>query len=227
MAETRIAIGGAEVVLDPSGALWIEESCTLVVADLHLEKSSSFARFGQMLPPYDTAITLAALAHLVERRRPRRVICLGDSFHDDGGFGRLPLSALERLGALQSGREWIWIAGNHDPNLPSAAGGDRIPELILGVLSFRHEPSPTAMTGEIAGHLHPAAKLRGRAGSVRCRAFASDGIRMILPAFGVLAGGLNLLDRAFAALFAEEALRPVLIGRGRLFPVPFSALCPD
>jgi hypothetical protein len=81
--------------------------------------------------------------------------------------------------------------------------------------------------GEIAGHLHPAAKVCGPGRSVRCRAFATDGLRMVLPAFGVLAGGLNVLDRAFLPLFSGQALRAILIGGGRLFPVAFSSLSPD
>jgi len=227
MAETCTEIAGAAVVLDPAGALWLSKSRTLVVADLHLEKSSFFARRGMMLPPYDSSTTLAALADLIARRVPRHVVCLGDSFHDAGGFIRLAESDRDRLAVLQRGREWIWVTGNHDPELPPGSGGDVLAEIQVEGLTFRHEPRAAAAPGEVAGHLHPSAKIRGPGRSVRCRAFATDGIRMVLPAFGVLAGGLNVLDRAFAPLFAGEALRPILIGRGRLFPVAFSALAPD
>jgi DNA ligase-associated metallophosphoesterase len=220
-------IAGVTAVLDPAGALWLAGSRTLVVADLHLEKGSSFARRGMFLPPYDTGATLAALANLIARRNPARLICLGDSFHDSGGFGRLSETDRARLGALQRGREWVWIAGNHDRELPAQIGGEIAPDFACDGLSFRHEPTAAAAPGEIAGHLHPAAKIRGNGRAVRCRAFATDGRRMVLPAFGVLTGGLNVLDRAFAPLFAAGALRPVLIGGDRLFPVAFSALCPD
>ncbi|MGH6924513.1 MAG: ligase-associated DNA damage response endonuclease PdeM [Propylenella sp.] len=223
----RATIAGAEVVLDPAGALWVQASRTLVVADLHLEKASSFARRGMLLPPYDTGATLAHLAQVVARRNPRRVIALGDSFHDVEGYGRLADADRLRLATLQGGREWIWIKGNHDPEFPEGVGGDAVAELSADGLLFRHEPAESDAPGEVAGHLHPAAKIRGNGRSVRCRAFATDGTRMILPAFGVLAGGLNVLDRAFATLFAPGALRPYLIGDGRLFPVAFEALCPD
>jgi DNA ligase-associated metallophosphoesterase len=198
-----------------------------VVADLHLEKASAFARRGMFLPPYDSGATLLSLAALVLRRNPRRIISLGDSFHDSGGHGRLSETDRSRLASLQRGRDWIWISGNHDPDLPKDSGGDIVAELLLDGLTFRHEPVAGKVQGEIAGHLHPAAKVRGKAGSVRRRAFATDGTRMVLPAFGVLAGGLNVLDRAFQPLFAAGMLRAFLIGDGRLFPIAGGALSPD
>lgn len=229
MAEARAEIAGVPVVLDPSGALWLPNSRTLVVADLHLEKGSAFARRGMMLPPYDSSATLTLLWQVAARRDPRRVICLGDSFHDCGGYERLCADDRQRLEVMQAGREWVWVTGNHDHTLPTEIHGDIVAELALGGLLFRHEPEAGAAPGEVAGHLHPAAKVRGQGRSVRRRAFATDGVRLVLPAFGVLAGGLNVLDRAFAALFAAEIrpARAVLIGDGRLFPVPFSALWPD
>ena len=228
MAETAVEIAGRGVVLDPAGALWRPDSRTLVVADLHLEKASSFARRGMMLPPYDTGATLTLLADLVERRDPSRVICLGDSFHDTGGYDRLATENRRTLEALQRGRDWVWITGNHDSFLPARIGGDRQGEVRADGLTFRHEPeAESGAAGEIAGHLHPSAKVRGRGRAVRCRAFATDGNRLVMPAFGVLAGGLNVLDRAFAALFVPAAMRAILIGGGRLFPVPRASLWPD
>jgi DNA ligase-associated metallophosphoesterase len=227
MAEMKTTIAGVEVVIDPAGALWLSESRTLVVADLHLEKASAFARRGMFLPPYDSGATLLSLAALVLRRNPRRIISLGDSFHDSGGHARLSEVDRARLASLQRGREWIWISGNHDPQLPAESGGEVVAELSIDGLTFRHEPLVGKAHGEVAGHLHPAAKVRGRAGSVRRRAFATDGTRMVLPAFGVLAGGLNVLDRAFQPLFATGMLRAFLIGDGRLFPIAGGALSPD
>jgi DNA ligase-associated metallophosphoesterase len=226
MAEAAIRIGAAEATLDPAGALWLGGSRTLVVADLHLEKASSFARFGMFLPPYDTGATLELLGRLIDRRGPRRVVCLGDSFHDRGGFSRLSPGDRAKLAELQRGREWVWIAGNHDREF-FGLDGDLAGSLSLAGLLFRHEPQSGGAPGEVAGHLHPAARVSGRLGSLRCRAFATDGLRLVLPAFGVLAGGLNVLDRAFAPLFAAGRLRAVLIGGGRLFPVGLAALSPD
>jgi DNA ligase-associated metallophosphoesterase len=227
MAEAHVSVAGAPAVLDPAGAIWLQTSRTLVVADLHLEKASALARRGMLLPPYDTGATLTLLAQLVARRDPATVICLGDSFHDSGGHGRLCEPDRVRLTALQRGRNWVWISGNHDANLPRDIGGEIVASHDCDGLTFRHEPQLGAAPGEIAGHLHPAAKIAGRGRSIRCRAFATDGLRVVLPAFGVLAGGLNVLDRAFAGLFTGALSRAVLIGGGRLFPVAFAALSPD
>ncbi len=227
MAELRTKIADTPVIADSAGALFLPESRTLVVSDLHLEKASAFARRGMLLPPYDTGATLLHLATLILRRNPRRVISLGDSFHDSGGYQRLAGPDRARLAALQRGREWVWISGNHDPELPLEIEGIVVEELSVDGLTFRHEPRIGEAEGEVAGHLHPAAKVRGRGRSVRCRAFATDGTRMVLPAFGVLTGGLNVLDGAFSGLFAGALSRAVLIGNGALFPVAFSALSPD
>jgi DNA ligase-associated metallophosphoesterase len=236
MAEAEIALAGRPVLLDPAGVLWLKGSRTLVVADLHLEKASSFARRGMLLPPYDTRATLLRLAAVLSRRNPRRVVALGDSFHDRDGFGRLAAADRQALWLLQRGRDWLWITGNHDPELPPEAGGEVTAEAAFDGFTFRHEPTAGIAPGEIAGHLHPAGKVRGAGGSIRCRAFATDGTRLVLPAFGTLTGGLNLLDSAFAPLFAATSLRAFLIagfGRGggtagaRLFAVARGALAPD
>ena len=216
-------VAGAEVVLagialraDCLGALYWREQGVLVVSDLHLEKGSSFARRGMLLPPYDTRETLSRLARLVARYAPRIVLSLGDNFHDGGGHARLSESDRAMLSALQRGRDWIWIAGNHDPEPASSIGGSFATEITIGTLTFRHEPSREARQGEIAGHLHPVARVvqRGRAVSRRC--FATDGQRLVMPAFGAYAGGLNVRDRAFAAVFAA-AFTAHLLGERRLY----------
>src|SRR5256885_11679543 len=114
-AHGRVMMCGVTLAADCLGALYWPEEGLLVVADLHLEKGSSFARRGQLLPPYDTAETLARLARLIAHHAPRTVIALGDNFHDGGGPNRLAASDRAGLAALQRGRDWIWIAGNHDP----------------------------------------------------------------------------------------------------------------
>lgn len=226
-AGLAISLAGAEAVLDPAGALWLPASRALVVADLHLEKASSFARRRVFLPPYDSLATLARLGALVARRAPAVVVCLGDSFHDSEAAGRLGAAARARLAELQRGRSWIWVAGNHDPEPPDALGGEAAETLTLEGLSLRHAPSPGPARGEVAGHLHPAARLCRNGSSIRRRAFAGDGERLVLPAFGALAGGLNILDEAFASLFPAGRLSAFLLGRQRLFAVLATVLSPD
>jgi DNA ligase-associated metallophosphoesterase len=220
---TLIGVQGTVLEALPEGALWWEGERLLAVADLHLEKGSSFARRGQMLPPYDTVETLSRLAVLVRRLNPATVVALGDSFHDDGGAGRMTPRDRAALVDLQRGRNWIWIAGNHDPKAPAGLDGDCLDMLTLGSIRFRHEPSATPTDGEIAGHLHPAARVAGRGKSVRRPCFVGDGTRLVLPAFGAYAGGLNVLDRAFAGLFARP-FRAFVLGKDRVYAVARTVL---
>ncbi len=220
-------MSGVALVADPAGAIYWPDEKLLIVADLHLEKGSAFAARGVLLPPYDTATTLARLAHLVERYAPRLLIALGDSFHDAGGPARMDDISRVTLKALQRGRDWVWIAGNHDPDPADNIGGQFADALALGALTFRHQPAPQASDGEIAGHLHPLARVarRGRAVSRRC--FAGDGRRLVMPALGAYAGGLNVRDRAIVSLFGALSFTAHMLGAGRLYAVPAARCLAD
>ena len=220
-----IVLSGIPLLADPRGALFWEEHGLLAVADLHLEKGSSFAARGQLLPPYDTATTLARLSHLAADYAPRCIVALGDSFHDGGGPGRLGGSDRNSLRALQQGRDWIWITGNHDPEPAEGIGGVFHGTLKIGALTFRHEPIGDA--GEVGGHLHPVARIahRGRAVSRRC--FAADENRLVMPAFGAFAGGLNVRDAAFADLFGTLAFTAYLLGDTRIYSFAAKRCLPD
>jgi len=216
-ADHVVSLAGAALVADCAGAIYWPDEGLLVVADLHLEKGSAFAARGMLLPPYDTASTLARLAVLIDRYAPRLVVALGDSFHDGGGPARLTDISRAALGTLQRGRDWLWIAGNHDPDPGENIGGRFAEILAIGSLTFRHEPSAMPCEGEIAGHLHPLARVaqRGRAVSRRC--FASDGRRMVMPAFGAYAGGLNVRDRAIVSLFGALSFTAHMMGERRIY----------
>ena len=116
----------------------------LAVADLHLEKGSSFAARGQLLPPYDTATTLARLSRLIANYAPRCVVAFGDSFHDGGGPARLGDGDREQSAHLQRGRDWIWITGNHDPEPADGIGGGFTDAFIrrVDVPSLNREARP-------------------------------------------------------------------------------------
>ncbi len=224
---SAIALAGTTLVADPAGALYWPDERLLVAADLHLEKGSAFAKRGVLLPPYDTATTLARLARLVERYAPRLVLALGDSFHDGHGPARMSAGDRAALTMLRRSRDWIWIAGNHDPYLPDGIGGGFADVLALGPLTFRHQPSPDPCDGEVAGHLHPLARVAQRGRAVRRRCFASDGHRLVMPAFGAYTGGLNVRDRAIFGLFGTLSFTAHMLGAQRLFAVAAERCLPD
>ncbi|WP_371877307.1 ligase-associated DNA damage response endonuclease PdeM [Alsobacter ponti] len=213
-----VRVGGRDFVADPSGALVLPEESALLVADLHLEKGSAFAERGQMLPPYDSRQTLAALSLVLLRYRPRTVIVLGDSLHDRRALRRIAPDDLASLSAMQVGADWIWLTGNHDPVIPAALGGEMRASATLGGVTLRHEPGPAGAGPEIAGHLHPAGKVRLSGRSVRRRCFVSDGARCVMPAFGAYAGGLNLLDAAFRPLF-PAGFTAHMLGEARVYAI--------
>ena len=221
-----IAINGEPTVLRASGALWLPAHRALIVADLHFEKGSAYALRGQLLPPYDTRETLTRLEREVAAARPDLLIFLGDSFHDGAAEDRLAGDDAARLAALADGRRLIWVVGNHDADGPRFLPGEIIDEMVLGALLLRHEPREGSQPGEVSGHLHPAAKVASRGGRVRRRCFLTDGDRLILPAFGAYAGGLNVKDEAFAGLFTTRPLAATL-GTDRVHAIGWSSLVRD
>src|ERR1700730_12017832 len=220
MRVSKVAIADVIFLADLSGALFWQEQRLLVVSDLHLEKASSFAAGGVLCPPYDTVATLSRLATVIARHDPRMVIALGDSFHDRDAHERLSAPDHDAIASLQVRRDWIWISGNHDPVLPTDLGGVVASEVAIGPIAFRHEP--TGAVGEIAGHLHPKARVSTRGRSMERRCFASDGERAVMPAFGAYAGGLSIRDAAFAKIFQTLDFMAHVLGDGRLYTIAAS-----
>ncbi|HSZ74311.1 MAG TPA: ligase-associated DNA damage response endonuclease PdeM [Rhizomicrobium sp.] len=214
----RAIVNGETLLLDQAGAVYWPAEQTLVLADLHFEKGSSFARRGMMLPPYDTKETLARIAELFARHRPARVISLGDSFHDGDGPSRLDPKSREQLDSLIRACEWIWIEGNHDAASAATLGGRVYSEVAIGNLLFRHEPLGGMQMGEIAGHLHPCTSITRRGRSLRRRCFLTDGVRLVMPSFGAYTGGLDMRDAAFVPLFANTFMAYAL-GSTRVYAV--------
>lgn len=201
----------------PSGALYWHARETLLVADLHFEKMASFARRGQMLPPYDTAMTLTRLETDLRRTGAKRLLSLGDTFHRADASALLTAADRLRLDSLVDSVECIWLSGNHDPR-PHAIGGACHAELELDGLVFVHEPKK-GRTGQISGHLHPAARIAMPGRSARSACFVHDNRLMILPAYGSSTGALNILSPAFVGLMHWPALEVTMLGRDRTYPV--------
>ncbi|WP_332640663.1 ligase-associated DNA damage response endonuclease PdeM [Brevundimonas sp.] len=227
----RVHIAGEPCVLRCSGALWVLNHRTLIAADLHLEKGSAFAARGQMLPPYDSRATLDRLEAEIDALQPAAVVLLGDSFHDAKSMDRMAADDRARLDRLAAGRDWVWLEGNHDiAALRSSLAGamnDLVGEVVetmdLGSLRLIHEPQAGVRPGEIAGHLHPAARVAAYGRGVRRPCFVTDGRRAVLPAFGAFTGGLDVRDPAIAGLFAEPPMAAAL-GRERVHALAWESL---
>ena len=223
-----VRIADRALVADGSGVLVWPARSILLVADLHLEKGAHFAGRGSFLPPYDTRETLRRLGDAIERYDPACVIALGDSFHSTQGARSIGDEELAELLRLQERREWIWIAGNHDPEIAARVGGRVEAQVTIDGIVLRHEPAPGFAGAQIAGHLHPVARLAGRGMTLRRRCFIGDGQRLVMPAFGAFTGGLNVRDRAFAAVFADPIrLSVLMLGDAGIYPVPLRNLYPD
>jgi uncharacterized protein len=246
----KITLGGVDLIPDLSGALYVPDYETLIISDLHLEQGTSLARRGIHVPPYDTAVTLALLETVVTASSPKRLVFLGDSFHDSDGETRLVGSHGAILRRLTSAYDTIWICGNHDPEPPQDIGGHGADMLMLGPLALRHEPIrhstspphpsrakknaihllprggwrdfPASNQFEIAGHLHPGCGINQRGRRIYGKCFVSDDTRLIMPAFGAYTGGLSVNSPAFKDLFKMETAQALMIGRAALHRFPLA-----
>jgi DNA ligase-associated metallophosphoesterase len=205
------SFAGHDFLATPEGALFWPAQGALLVADLHLEKASWFARFGQMLPPYDSIATLSALQRDMERSSATRLYCLGDSFHDKFGCDRLPADARALLTSLTKRVDWVWITGNHDAGFIDHCGGRIEEEVELDGIVLRHEAIEGDPAPEMSGHFHPKLRLAMKGRSVSRRCFVASATKLILPAYGTLTGGLDAHH--------PEILRKVGPGASALVPV--------
>ncbi len=212
-------IGGQSVLLDPGGVLIFAEARVMVVSDLHLEKGASFARRGVFLPPYDTAATLARLSALVAKHDPAMIVSLGDSFHDERASQKIDAQTSSAIAALARGRDIIWVTGNHDPAPHHHLPGTSVDMFALSGVTLRHIADPACTMPEISGHYHPAAILAAKGKMVRRACFASDGVRMIMPAFGVFTGGMNIREREVIHHFRRADLIAYMLGTDRVYPI--------
>ncbi len=226
MSEGRIRFGPGSFTPDPSGALYWEAEETLFVADLHFEKASAFGAKGQFLPPYDTRATLRELSKIMDRFNPVRVIALGDSFHDEKAGARLPEADRDLIKSFTKQTDWIWITGNHDPEIPEHLGGSVETSWCAQGITFRHDPDRNFNGLEVCGHLHPCAVVRARGRRLRRRCFVASADRMFLPAFGSMTGSLNVLEDAFRP-YLTKPFQVWMAGDEGIYPMSFKKLLPD
>jgi DNA ligase-associated metallophosphoesterase len=215
MIATPFVFAEEHFLLDPAGCLFWPRLCLLAVSDLHLEKGSACARGGQLVPPWDTRVTLARLSALVTRYRPLLLVAVGDSFHDNQAASRLEAGDLAVLDGIAGETQLVWVTGNHDPLPPHGIAGESVSEFAVGPVVFRHQAREGAV-GEISGHYHPKARVATRAGEIVRPCFIADADRLVLPSFGAYTGGLDVRNAAIAALFPNGA-EAFLLGRTQLF----------
>ena len=219
MRAATIHLAGERLFLDPAGGLYWPERRVLVVSDLHFEKGSAAARQGSLLPPWDTRETLDVLAVLLRRYGPEVVVALGDTFHDDGGAGRLQRADAARLGSMAEKFDCVWVMGNHDKQ-PNGLRGASVAAWRAGNLVFRHEAAEGRLAGEISGHYHPKASVPVRGAVVTRPCFVADARRVVMPALGAYTGGLDVEDMAIRRFFPIGG-RAFLLGKERVFSFAF------
>jgi len=217
-----LSFAGETFQASASGALFWRSQNALLVADLHLEKASWFARLGQLLPPYDSHATLTALTEEVDRAGATRLYCLGDSFHDRFGCDRLPADSRAMLEALTRRLDWTWIVGNHDPGLADHCGGRIVEEAGIGGITLRHEAVPGDPRPEISGHFHPKLRLSLNGRHISRRCFVASRSKLILPAFGSLTGGLDARHPEIVRAISGDAVALVPVA-DRLLRFPIAA----
>jgi DNA ligase-associated metallophosphoesterase len=210
--------------LHPSGALFWRDASLLIVGDLHLEKASSYHRSGQFLPPYDTAQTLARLARVITELTPRRLLFLGDVFHDGAAWTRMAAQDRKALSDITDAHDSIWVEGNHDQSFVPPGHNACLAHEEGGIV-FRHIMDEADQRPEISAHYHPAGVVSHRGARLRRPCFVQASMRMVVPSFGVLTGGLDCRDAALAALHGKTT-RLFLLGTDSVFAAP-PGLAPD
>jgi DNA ligase-associated metallophosphoesterase len=217
-----LSFAGETFSATASGALFWRSENALLVADLHLEKASWFARLGQLLPPYDSHATLTALTEEVSRNGATRLYCLGDSFHDRFGCDRLPADSRALLEELTGRLDWTWIVGNHDPGFADHCGGLIVEAAEFAGIVLRHEAVPGDPRPEISGHFHPKLRLNLNGRRISRRCFVASDRKLILPAFGSLTGGLDARHPEIVRAVSGDAVALVPVA-DRLLRFPIAA----
>jgi len=226
-AGQQIGICGKSLLADSTGAIYWPAEQALLVADLHLAKALAPATAGALPASYDTRETLIRLAESIDRFQPRCVIALGDPLPEANAAHGIAPDDLERLSILHENRQWIWVSDKHDHKDTARLGGRVADEIKLGGITLRHRPATGSIAPEIAGSMHPAARLSLYGTSIRRPCFVGNGRRLIMPAFGAFSGGLNVLDDAFLPLFGNGGLAVWMLGQEGLYAVATRLLCRD
>ena len=208
MSSQLIKFADEEFYAHPNSALYWKRLNIIIVADLHLGKSISFAKQKQFLPPYDTKETLEKLFDCINEFKPSKLIIVGDLLHDKFSFQSFHDSDLNNLNNYTKKTEFIWVKGNHDSDV-EINGFTKVLDYKVDDIIFNHIPIKTT-NYQICGHYHPKAKIFHRGKSIYKTAFVHNDKVLILPSFGTLTGGLNI---------NQEPLKKLLGKNINIFPV--------
>ena len=188
--------------ISKEGVLFWFEKKIAIISDLHLEKGTGYAPTGQFLPPYDSEETLTKLFNLTKQHDIKKIILLGDTFHDKNALSRMSKKVTSLFKNLLNKYEVIFVLGNHEDNM----GFENITffdEYVLDGIHFIHQASKKNIY-QISGHYHPIATVRTGSKKITGKCFIQLKYNLILPSFGVYTGGLNIKNRIFKEIFKKE-----------------------
>lgn len=182
---------GERLQLLPEKAIWLPSHRALLLADLHLGKSSHFRKHGLAVPAAIATDGLVSLQLLVGQYPLEQLIFLGDLFH--ASYNREWEAFASWL--LHTGVDATLVKGNHDilaAHHYTECGLTVVDELRIGNLMMMHHPLEAPSSGEcyhLAGHLHPGVRLSGPGRqTLRLPCFYFSAWQGILPAFGAFTG---------------------------------------
>ena len=211
------SLAGESVWLLPECALWWPAGATLFVADLHLGKAATFRARGLPVPSGTTQHNLARLAQLVQQHQAERLVLLGDFLHAAEAQSAALQAALAPWRAAHPALELLLVRGNHDRHAgdpPAVLRAKVVDEpFLLGPFAACHHPQRHATHTVLAGHVHPAVRLRGPGrDALRLPCFCIEEGLALLPAFGAFTGG-HVMD-------AVPGRQRMAVGAGRVWAVP-------
>lgn len=225
--ESLAYVAGEWLVLMPEKALYWPRTRTLFAADVHVGKGTAFRAQGVALPDGSTGDSLARLSICLEKTHATRLILLGDFLHNKDATKASIQTKLATWRAQHEALSILLIRGNHDLKAgdPHAALRiDCVPEgEICAPFALNHHPTPSPAGYALAGHVHPAVRLHGRAGETArlpCFWFGQD--VGLLPSFGAFTGSHVIKpkrgDHVFAVADTEVvALHEISVKSGQLF----------
>ena len=200
MESIKKHIKGEKFVFDKSGSIFLENLNTLIFSDLHLGKSLSFVNQGSLVPPFDLDETLFNLENIIKKYKPKRLISLGDSFHENKSIQNMKGKYINIINNLFHKIDITWVEGNHDSNIlfKNKLTGNFKKFHKLKNFRFVHSKSEINEVSifEFSGHYHPKISLKFNGLNYSYKCFILTESFCILPSFGTYTGGLDIKSNA-------------------------------